>query len=138
MEGESKSADIEYDQNKINLIGTFYGGCGSSIMAKKNILKEIKRKLIETYSYNDSDIEINLANLKSENTNQFDIENLNINFVEFNIYLFYKNKKLFLGTSSQELKDYYYDGLAGGFGYDKKAFMEDFCKKIDEEIKKIK
>lgn len=127
-----------FDQEKYNIIGTYSIGSGFSVLAKKKIIDEIRKKLIDNYFYDGNDINNKLINLKIKgNLDFYKIENLNINTNEFNVYLIFKNKKILMGTSSHELKDFYYEYLAGEIGADKKNFFEKFVKKIDDEIKKI-
>ncbi len=129
---------IKKMDTSIKLIGTFHGGCGFSMMTKKNILIDIKKKLVEVYSYNENDIEINLVNLKGKETIEYEINNLDIDFYAFNIYLFFNNKKILIGTSKEELKEYYFKYLYGSLGQDKNEFLENIAKRIYEEINKLK
>jgi len=126
------------NQNKIYIIGTYYGGCGYSKMKKRKIVEEIKKNLIRDYFYPENNIVTSTVNLKGKESDQkFKIDGLKINYTEFNIFVFYKNKKYLVGTSYRELKEYFYEFLAGTIGSKKKSLNPNFIQKINKIIKEI-
>lgn len=139
IENESESLD-SFDQSKINIVGTYSGGCGFAYMTKKKHLEEIKKYLTKNYFINKDKIKVSLVDLKnkpSEYLEQFQIPNSPFNPYEFNIYLFYKNKKRFLGTSFHADKEHYYGVLQGEIGLNKTEFYNTFTAKIHNVVDEI-
>lgn len=133
-----ESIEEELKQNKINIIGTYSGFCGFAAMKKKKIIEEIKRQLINNYFIDQNKIEVKTINVLSLSSQEkFKIKDLNINFTEFNIFIFYKNKKFLVGTSFRDLKEYYYEFLGGIIGADSKSFYDNFTQKINKIIEEI-
>lgn len=125
------------NQNKINIIGTYFGGCGYSVVTKRKILEEIKNTLIQNYFMDESKLNIKTVDLKASMHESFSIPDLNFDKNEFNIFLFYKNKIILIGTSSINYNENYYDYLGGVIGTDKKAFLNNICQKIQKIIEQI-
>jgi hypothetical protein len=133
-----EALEEELNLNKITIIGTYSGGCGYGAMIKRKILEDIKKDLIEKYAFNENQIIAKAKNIKeSANLDNYSIPGLEINFDEFNIFLFYKSDRTLIGTSSRNLSDFFFDYLAGIIGASKSSFMEKVSKKISDRVQEI-
>ena len=132
--GKINSNEI-FNSTKINLVGTFNGGCGFSVIAKKKIMDEIKNNLVKIQKFNENEIEVKLVNfkVKSNHIEQFEIPNKKINFSEFNVFLFYKHQKILIGTSDYENKKVYFEYLKTTLGVSKNDFYENITAKISKK-----
>lgn len=129
-----------FDQSKINILGTYSGGCGNAYLAKKRILEETKSLLNKDYFIDSANINVFLVDLKTKNEqylNNLYLENTIFRHNEFNIFMFYKNKKFLIGSSYASNKDAYYEYLQGALGVSKSEFYNNFITKIYSIIEDI-
>ncbi len=114
--------------NKINLIleGNYMGGCGSSIIVKKQILEAIKKYLNENRS--DLNIEIKMKKCKADFCES---DFLVILFIDF-------NEGIIVGTSDKSDNDNYYPHLENTLHQTRHEFVELIGSKIIKMIYNIK
>ena len=138
VQNSEEALEEQINPSKITIIGTYAGGCGYGAMVKRKIIEEIKKALIEKFNFSENQIVAKAKNIKGTSSmDKYSIPGLDINFDEFNIFLFYKSERILLGTSARHLSDYYNDYLAGVIGASKAAFIDSVSKKISERVKEI-
>lgn len=139
VQNSEEALEEQINPSKITILGTYAGGCGYGAMIKRKIIEEIKKDLIEKFNFTENQIIAKTRNIKgtTSSMDKYSIPGLDINFNEFNIFLFYKGERILLGTSARHLSDYYNDYLAGVIGASKATYIDSVTKKISERVKEI-
>lgn len=142
VENNSISAD---PSNKVSIIlqGTYYGGCGFSVMTKKTVVQDIKNYIDLNYKDKNLDIKIAMKNYEPSTYDNYGSSSNNnstnsdtnteekFNIFEFNIFVIKDDKRELVGTSDSSNKVHYFPYLVSVL---QGQSEDDFLKLIAEKI----